>query len=397
MDTVTFENLLNESESDYLDFKQDQYRFDGATEEEKSEILKDILAFANAWRRTDAYILVGVREVKGGRSQVVGISKHIDDASLQQFVNSKLQKPISFFYTAFEFEGKQVGIIHIPVQERPFYTKQKYGKVKPHVVYLRRGSSTDEAEPDEIARMGVASVSNAQLTAPVVDCEFSNPITRKLYGKEIEVTSTLLKVSGPIPNFAPKQNSLAITSLTNSPNRGYYRELFRLYDYQYLLKKVGIRLRNPGIVTAFNARLEIFIANEDVLFATKSDFPDRPRKYFDFLAPIQERVSFPAIEQIGSRLSIDKNGDGWLITITFGSIQPKAEDWLEEPIFIGSRKSQDVHFEAVIYADNAPDPIRVPLCVHFQVEEVVRTIDELELDHEQFLKKELDEILADEE
>ena len=57
------EQLLNEEEGSYLDFKQEQYRFEGADNREKSEVLKDILAFTNAWRRTDAYILIGVEEV----------------------------------------------------------------------------------------------------------------------------------------------------------------------------------------------------------------------------------------------------------------------------------------------------------------------------------------------
>lgn len=397
MDSNTIENLLNEDESNYIDFKQGQYRFEGASEEEKSEILKDILAFANAWRRTDAFILIGVKEVKGGRSQVIGITDHFDDAAIQQFVNSKVQKPIQFSYIAFEFEEKQVGIIKIPVQERPFYLKQKYGKLKPNVVYLRRGSSTDEAEPDEIAKMGIALASSTQSQIPNVDCEFANPITRILYGKEKEVTSIVLILKEPIQNFSPKQNNFAIANIGSSPNRNFYRELYQFYEYQSLLKKVSIRLKNTGNVTAFNARVEISIVEDDLLFVHKSDFPDRPQKYFNYLASINDRVSFPGIAQTGSRLSIDKNGVGWLIVINFGNIQPKAEDWLEEPIFIGSRKPQDVRFEAIIYADNAPDPIRVPLCIHFCTDNVVRTLKELEADHEKTLEKEYKELYPDEE
>jgi len=397
VDSNTIENLLNEDESNYIDFKQGQYRFEGASEEEKSEILKDILAFANAWRRTDAFILIGVKEVKGGRSQVIGITDHFDDAAIQQFVNSKVQKPIQFSYIAFEFEEKQVGIIKIPVQERPFYLKQKYGKLKPNVVYLRRGSSTDEAEPDEIAKMGIALASSAQSQIPNVDCEFANPITRILYGKEIEVTSIVLILKEPIQNFSPKQNNFAIASIGSSPNRNFYRELYQFYEYQSLLKNVSIRLKNTGNVTAFNARVEISIVEDDLLFVHKSDFPDRPQKYFNYLASINDRVSFPGIAQIGSRLSIDKNGVGWLIVINFGNIQPKAEDWLEEPIFIGSRKPQDVRFEAIIYADNAPYPICVPLCIHFCTDNVVRTLKELEADHEKTLEKEYQELYPDEE
>ena len=44
------ESLLHQGESTTLDFKEGQYAFVKAADEEKSEILKDILAFANAWR-----------------------------------------------------------------------------------------------------------------------------------------------------------------------------------------------------------------------------------------------------------------------------------------------------------------------------------------------------------
>ena len=67
------EDLLHESEGTSLDFKSAQYPFEYATDELKSELLKDVLAFANSWRRTAAYILIGVEEVKGGRSNVVGV------------------------------------------------------------------------------------------------------------------------------------------------------------------------------------------------------------------------------------------------------------------------------------------------------------------------------------
>src|SRR5947208_12124204 len=108
-----FEELLNEEESSTLDCKRDQYPFQGATDEQKGELLKDILAFANAWRHADAYILIGVDEVKGGRSIVVGVSVHLNDNNLQQFVNSKTQRPLAFSYRAYPFEGRQVGVIHI--------------------------------------------------------------------------------------------------------------------------------------------------------------------------------------------------------------------------------------------------------------------------------------------
>src|SRR5262249_7970863 len=98
MNSTTLESLLNEDESTSLDFKRDQYPFDLASDEQKAELLKDILAFANAWRRTDAYILVGVEDVKGGRSEPVGVTNHLEDAALQQFVNGKTNRILDFRY-----------------------------------------------------------------------------------------------------------------------------------------------------------------------------------------------------------------------------------------------------------------------------------------------------------
>ena len=159
MTDAQLERLLYEEESPTLDFKRDQYAFAKAREEEKSELLKDILGMANAWRRSEAYILIGVADVRGGRSTVHGVpaTAHLADHSLQQFLNNLTNRPVRFGYEAFEFEGKQVGIIRVEQQARPFYLKQDYGKLKRNEVYVRRGSSTDPTKPatlDEVAQMG---------------------------------------------------------------------------------------------------------------------------------------------------------------------------------------------------------------------------------------------------
>jgi len=150
MTSELFESLLYEEEGPTIDFKKEQYRFAKATEEEKSEILKDVIGFANAWRRATAYILVGVEEVRGGRSQVIGIpaSEQLQDHALQQFVNNLVNTPIRFNYRAFSYEGKQVGIFVIEDgQDRPIHLKKDYGKLEKDKVYVRRGSSTDPTKP----------------------------------------------------------------------------------------------------------------------------------------------------------------------------------------------------------------------------------------------------------
>jgi predicted HTH transcriptional regulator len=70
-DSQTLENLLYQPEGPGLDFKQAQYHFSRASDAEKSELLKDILALANSWRLTTAYILIGVQEAKGDAAKLL--------------------------------------------------------------------------------------------------------------------------------------------------------------------------------------------------------------------------------------------------------------------------------------------------------------------------------------
>ncbi|WP_186178597.1 AlbA family DNA-binding domain-containing protein [Burkholderia gladioli] len=157
-DEYLIERLLYSGEGDTLDFKLQQYPFEGADDDNRSSLLKDILAFANGWRTVTAYILIGVRD---GSKEIVGLDKDIDDSRLQQFVNGKVNRPIQFGYRSLEFRGKKLGLFTIPPQDRPFYSMKAFGKVKAGTVYVRRGSSTAEAKPEEIAKMGASASAQA--------------------------------------------------------------------------------------------------------------------------------------------------------------------------------------------------------------------------------------------
>ena len=103
---------------------------------EKSELLKDVLGFANAWRRSEAYILIGVKQVRGERSEVVGVDQHLQDHAIQQFINAKLNRPMRFRCEALTVEKKQVDVITVELQDRPFWLKEDYGKLRKDLVYV---------------------------------------------------------------------------------------------------------------------------------------------------------------------------------------------------------------------------------------------------------------------
>jgi hypothetical protein len=50
-------------------------------------------------------------------------------------------------------DGVEIGIIWIPLRFPPFFLRKDFGRPNKDVVYVRHGSSTAIADPDEIVRM----------------------------------------------------------------------------------------------------------------------------------------------------------------------------------------------------------------------------------------------------
>jgi Putative DNA-binding domain len=346
MNDKLIEQLLNEDESTYLDFKRDQYPFEGETDDVKSEVLKDILAFTNAWRRTDAYILIGVEEVRGGRSKVVGVHRHLDDHSLQQFVNSKTKSPITFSYTAYSFQGSQIGVINIPIQDRPAYLIKDYGRLRKNIVYVRRGSSTAEAGPDEISKMGAAYVLERQ--GPVLQLQFADFEKRKRLGASISLESVVVEIS---ESEIPGPSSVYSFSL----NPDYYTEKAKWISDTSILNPVGFALENVGSTLASNPRLEMKIMKESHLVVLDDmDYPKHPQRDRFITQPY-----FPS----NSEVFVDSREDKWIISAKFDSIQPKAIVGSMGVFYIGALKSCRLDLEAKVFADNLADPEKVPLAI----------------------------------
>ena len=362
--------LLYEEEGVTIDFKKEQYPFKRASDDEKSELLKDILAFANAWRRTTAYILVGVEEIKSGKSRVVGITELIDDASIQQFVNKKTQRPITFSCSNHKIEGKQIAIIQIPCQKRPFYLKKDYGKLKKNTVYIRRGSSTDLAEIDEIAQMGNIDIPKAE--APKLDVFFANPSTREKIKTNPEINSLALDTSGigSIPDYYPNRStnhafdSLNKLSLLNI-NREYYRDLVKFTKIHRLVSPLFIAISNNSSVTAHDVRMEIHLPSPDdsVSVMDNHDYPNVPKSHSDsfYLATMHTSPTSKSYD-----LEASKIGDKWVIEGRADKVQAKATHWFQDPFFVGSFISQTIEVQITSFADNLEYPHRQSLTIQFK-------------------------------
>ena len=151
--------LCLQGESFYVDYKREQYAFIGGSDDQKAELLKDVLCFANSFRKTPAYILIGVDEEPSGIGTICGIREDevIDDSKLQEFINSKTNNRIPFSAYPFRmYSGKIIQVIEIDVcvRARPFYLKKNFSKLHCKDVLVRAGTSSHIASPEEIAAFG---------------------------------------------------------------------------------------------------------------------------------------------------------------------------------------------------------------------------------------------------
>ena len=364
IDKNTLEQLLHEEEGSALDFKRDQYPFEGADDIAKSELLKDILAFANAWRRTTAYILIGVDEAKGGRSKVVGVNPHLDDAKLHQFVNSKTQRPIEFSYQPFHTEDMEIGVIEIPIQERPFYLKKQFGKLEVNVVYKRDGSSTAHATPDEVARMGAEQ--NLSGTPQLV-LEWADIEKRVVIPSPCTVKSLILYPRLPDDTFE-ESRPFPTSHIANFYYSKSYSQKVILYTFQMAaLKSFGLRLFNNSGIVGKRVRFVGSVSKDSaVQVLDRTNRPTRP--YSNYVVEIGKSM-VPIAQQLQKNPDpcVRELDDGWEVTVDFGDVRPRDEVWTTSTLLIGSGGGI-TKLEGEIRGDNIPEPVPSLLEIGFEVE-----------------------------
>ncbi|GAB6112407.1 AlbA family DNA-binding domain-containing protein [Desulfomicrobium salsuginis] len=387
IDTALIDILLYGEEGVDLDFKRDQYKFTKASDEEKCELLKDILAFSNSWRRTDAFILIGIKEVKGGKSEVEGISEKLDDAQIQQFVNSKTQKPITFSYRNLDFKNKHIGVIHIPIQNRPFYLKKDYGNLKKETVYIKRGSSTDIAKLDEISKMGINSFVSEE-KSPILEIYFVDKEKREILPDTYSSSSLVLNVprQKDIPDYKGNKQrpALGYSFDLDRTNSDYYRELTRFTSIHRLTFPIYFAIKNSGSGVANDVRVEIKIQDSKNIIQALDEYgmPKVPQYSY---SPLRD-ISYKLQGVVASRdLTVKRISDYWLVETSVEKVQPQSTAWIESCLHIGALEKVEFCIETTIYSDNLPEPTTKNLLIKIDSEKIDASLDIIiELESERF-------------
>lgn len=364
------EALLHQNESETLDFKSGQYQFEQTTPERQGEILKDILAFANAWRQTDAYILIGVEEKRDARSVIVGLNGELSNRNLQQFVTSKTNRPIAFSYSTFSYEDKEVGVLHIPLQDRPVYLLKDFGRLRANLVYIRRSETTGEASPDEIVRMA-STAGRIHRDQPTLALEYGDPKTRSRWGQGalLKVLSCAVPARSRIPEYGATQSGpFGLTNLSME-NRNFYRDAAHYLREHFFVTPVAVVIDNTATALAEDVIVTIVINTPEVTVRSKEQMPVEPST--DRTMALLGRRLKP------SKVSVSRFENHHEVVIQLGNVQPGTTMWAPEPFFIGARKHLDISAEVRVSANNLRIPSLFHTTLSVKVEERALSVAEI--------------------
>jgi AbiTii/Putative DNA-binding domain len=125
----------------------------------KAELIKDIVSIANSPGDQAGYLFFGVD--LAADNPIAGLSQTYDDATLQQIVAGRVDRPVSFLYYEVAVGEVTVGVVAIPPsRRRPHIIRADYEHLREGTILVRRGSSTTFANADDIREMIAGSTTS---------------------------------------------------------------------------------------------------------------------------------------------------------------------------------------------------------------------------------------------
>lgn len=226
---IEITSLIARGEKEDIDFKQ-ELNLDSAAQ--KAEFIKDIIAILNS-KVNVGYLLIGI----ANDGTFKGVNT-IEEEKIQQLIHRNINPhpSISCYLVAFSDFSLCVGVIEIKGSKKPYKVSRAFDKLSQNEVFVRHGSVSANASPEEIIEMYEESKSNSDrkvlaLTHSAENFlkfgEFQNAIDEYSKAISIKPTSDLLySRSIAYLNFSYEiENQRCYPSVTfSSPEMSYSSE-----------------------------------------------------------------------------------------------------------------------------------------------------------------------------
>jgi len=210
----------------------------------------------------------------------------------------------------------------------------------------------------------------AIVTAPVMSLQFADHENRQERGNSMNLSSiAYVEPVTPLPDTQVMQlrdigkSGWRIRTPEPLIRPDYWREKEEYIRLTNLLRPLAFVIHNQSSTLVQGVRVEI-IGSSCGGITVRDQLPDKPvYRLIDVIPP-----KIDARRSLQRQTEVVYHSSQWTLTVHFGNVQPKSSVWADEPFYIGSSAEKSLELEAVIYADNLPDPRKVKLTIEFEIE-----------------------------
>jgi len=265
-----------------------------------------------------------------------------------------------------------VGVIHIPLQDRPFFLKAPYGNLKQDTVYVRRGSSTAIALPDEIARMGAEWTHDLQRVSKL-EANIVTVGADEVFGPTIHADIDILTIpdESEIPTYGA-MNLGGYEMPGFDKNASYYREYAAYLKNRRGMTGFRFHVRNTGTAVAEDVRIIFEVEPANCYVCVGRRMPKRPDPDTNLAIPSLKSLSAPS-----PTLHCERTHKGWRGSALMGRLQAKAEQESTESLWVGAANSGTITVRAKVFADDLPSPVEAEYSIVLTCKQVALTVDEI--------------------
>lgn len=141
--------IENELENTRLDFKRKFYH-----KEKYNELIKDVMAMANAHVEDTKYIIFGVKLLEDGSRSFHSVQQLPDQADIEQLIHNNIEPTIELSFYPHKFKNHQLAILEVQgFNDRPYISKKDYRGIKAGDSVIRKGSTTSPLNRNDLDKI----------------------------------------------------------------------------------------------------------------------------------------------------------------------------------------------------------------------------------------------------